>query len=199
MNDTYLTIYGLSTGVYKEKGSKFLSFALPINSADEAKELIKKYKKEYQDANHVCFAYKIGCENAEWKTNDDGEPSGTAGKPILGQINSFKLTNIIVLVIRYFGGILLGAGGLVAAYKNAAADALNNAEIVEKLVENTLILQFDYVLINNVMRTVKDFDANILTQNYDNNKCLLTVSVRKANYLHLKKNLEEIYGVSIND
>ena len=197
MNDTYLTIDTLSTGIYKAKGSKFLSFAVPVNSIDEAKELIKIYKKEYADATHVCSAYKVGYENAEWKVNDDGEPSGTAGKPILGQINSFQLTNVIILVIRYFGGILLGAGGLIVAYKNAAAEALNNAEIVEKIVENTLTLQFDYALINEAMRVVKDIDANVLNQNYNYSKCILTVSIRKSKYDLLKQKFEEIYGVEI--
>ena len=197
MNDTYLTIDTLSTGIYKAKGSKFLSFAVPINSVDEAKELIKTYKKEYADATHVCSAYKVGYENAEWKVNDDGEPSGTAGKPILGQINSFQLTNVIILVIRYFGGILLGAGGLIVAYKNAAAEALNNAEIVEKTVENTLTLQFDYALINEAMRVVKDIDANVLNQSYNYSKCILTVSIRKSKYDFLKQKIEEIYGVEV--
>ena len=197
MNDTYLTIDTLSTGIYKAKGSKFLSFAVPINSVDEAKELIKIYKKEYADATHVCSAYKVGYENAEWKVNDDGEPSGTAGKPIFGQINSFQLTNVIILVIRYFGGILLGAGGLIVAYKNAAAEALNNAEIVEKIVEDTLTLQFDYALINEAMRVVKDVDANVLNQNYNYSKCILTVSIRISKYDLLKQKFEEIYGVEI--
>ena len=197
MNDTYLTIDTLSTGIYKAKGSKFLSFAVPINSVDKAKELIKIYKKEYADATHVCSAYKVGYENAEWKVNDDGEPSGTAGKPILGQINSFQLTNVIILVVRYFGGILLGASGLIVAYKNAAAEALNNAEIVEKIVENTLTLQFDYALINEAMRVVKDIDANVLNQNYNYSKCILTVSIRKSKYDLLKQKFEEIYGVEI--
>jgi Uncharacterized conserved protein len=197
MNDTYLTIDTLSTGIYKAKGSKFLSFAVPINSVDEAKELIKIYKKEYADATHVCSAYKVGYENAEWKVNDDGEPSGTAGKPIFGQINSFQLTNVIILVIRYFGGILLGAGGLIVAYKNAAAEALNNAEIVEKIVEDTLTLQFDYALINEAMRVVKDVDANVLNQNYNYSKCILTVSIRKSKYDFLKQKIEEIYGVEV--
>ncbi|MDR0810764.1 MAG: YigZ family protein, partial [Paludibacter sp.] len=159
--------------------------------------IIKNYKKEYHDARHVCSAYKTGGENGEWKANDDGEPSGTAGKPILGQINSFELTNVIVLVVRYFGGILLGTGGLATAYKAAAADALTNAEIVEKFVTETFTLQYDYALTNDVMHLIKELNANILQQDYNDGKCMLTASVRKDNYSILKEKVKNIWGVEL--
>ena len=198
MSDTYKTITSPSEGTYKEKGSKFLSFAIPVYTVEEVKELIKNYKKEYYDARHVCYAYILGAERKDWRANDDGEPSGTAGRPILGQINSHELTNILVVVVRYFGGILLGTGGLTTAYKEAAADALNQAEIVEKTVDETISINFDYVLMNDVMRVIKDTNAHILNQGYENN-CSLKLSIRKKDVDLLKIKLEKIDGLLIEN
>jgi len=196
MFNSYKTINTYSAGIYKEKGSKFLSFAIPVSNVDEIKEIVKTYRKEYYDARHVCYAYMIGVEHTNWRSNDDGEPSGTAGRPILGQINSRELTNILVIVVRYFGGILLGTGGLVIAYKEAASDALNQAEIIEKTVEETLTINFDYVLMNDVMRVIKDLNAIIDSQNYDND-CIMNLSIKKQDYELLKSKLNKIMGVGI--
>jgi uncharacterized YigZ family protein len=196
MLDTYKTIIAPTEGIYKEKGSKFLSFAIPVNNSDEVKELVKNYRKEYYDSRHVCYAYMLGAERKEWRANDDGEPSGTAGRPILGQINSRELTNILVVVVRYFGGILLGTGGLVVAYKEAVADALNHAEIIEKTVDETISINFDYVLMNDVMRVIKDTNAHILLQTFDNH-CTMQLFIRKQDAAILSSKLEKIIGVVI--
>ena len=196
MFDTYKTIIAPTEGIYKEKGSKFLSFAIPVNNSDEVKELVKNYRKEYYDSRHVCYAYMLGAERKEWRANDDGEPSGTAGRPILGQINSRELTNILVVVVRYFGGILLGTGGLVVAYKEAVADALNQAEIIEKTVDETISINFDYVFMNDVMRAIKDSNAQILHQTFDNH-CTMQLSIRKQDAAILSSKLEKIIGVVI--
>ena len=194
MSDTYKTISISTEGTYKEKGSKFLAFAFPVNTADEVKELIKTFKKDYYDARHVCYAYMLGVDRKEWRANDDGEPSGTAGRPIMGQINSRKLTNILVVVVRYFGGILLGTGGLTLAYKEATADALNLAEIIEKTVDCKFSIYFDYLQMNDVMRIVKDTNAQILDQSYDND-CSMILSIRKQEEEFLKGKLVKIEGL----
>lgn len=178
MSDTYKTISKISSGIYKEKGSRFISFAIPVTSVDEAKDIIKNYRKEYYDARHVCFAYTIGYEREEFRSNDDGEPSGTAGRPILGQINSFELTNILIIVIRYFGGILLGTGGLITAYKEAAFEALQQAEIVEKTIDITVDFLFDYLALNDVMKIIKTFPVDIIKQNFDS-CCEMRIAVPK--------------------
>lgn len=196
MSDIYKTISTDTQGIYKEKGSKFLSFALPVSNVDEVKELVKNYKKEYHDARHVCFAYMLGAERKDWRANDDGEPSGTAGRPIIGQINSHELTNVLVIVVRYFGGILLGTGGLTTAYKEATADALNQAEIVEKTVDVTISIHFDYILMNDVMRIIKDNNAQILHQSFDN-LCVMQLCIRKQDAELLIGKLEKIQTLSI--
>ena len=196
MSDTYKTISLSTEGIYKEKGSKFLSFAISVNSSEEVKELIKTFKKEYYDARHVCYAYMLGAERKEWRANDDGEPSGTAGRPILGQINSRELTNILVIVVRYFGGILLGTGGLTTAYKEATSDALNQAEIIEKTVEEILAVNFEYILMNDVMHVIKDTNAQILHQTFDN-QCSMVLSIRKQEFSLLKDKMEKINGLVI--
>lgn len=198
MFDTYKTISTPTDGIYKEKGSKFLAFAIPVNTVDEVKEIVKNYRKEYYDARHVCYAYMLGAERKNFRANDDGEPSGTAGKPILGQINSFELTNVLVIVVRYFGGILLGTGGLVVAYKEATVDALKKAEIIEKTVDTIISINFDYVLMNEVMRVIKDTNVQILSQGYENN-CNLKLSVRLKEVELLKSKLEKIVGLSIEN
>lgn len=175
--DTYKTIVGPSEGLYKDKGSKFLAFAAPVQTAEEAMAFVEKIRKEYHDARHVCYAFMLGYERNTFRANDDGEPSGTAGKPILGQINSANLTNIVVAVVRYFGGILLGTSGLIVAYKTAAAEAINAAETIEKLVEQPIMFTYGYESMNQVMRIVKDFSLNIIKHEQDFN-CRLTVMCR---------------------
>ena len=177
---SYKTISSSSEGIYKEKGSKFLSFAIPVNSADEVKDILKNFRNKYYDARHICYAFMLGNEQAEFRTSDDGEPSGTAGKPILGQINSRELTNVLVIVVRYFGGILLGTGGLVVAYKAAAADALNQAEIIEKSIEEIIHIRFDYLQMNGIMKIIKDSGAKIHSQKFDN-ECFISISINKLN------------------
>lgn len=167
MIENFKTIKALSEGIYKEKGSKFLSFALPVTSVDEIKNLLDEYKKKYFDARHVCYAYVTGVEKSVFRSSDDGEPSGTAGRPIMGQIHSRDLTNVLVIVVRYFGGVLLGTGGLVTAYKEAAANALNEAEIVEKQVTLMYNLHFPYIQMNNVMKIIKDLDLKIYHQHFE--------------------------------
>ncbi len=198
MSDIYKTILASTEGIYKEKGSKFLSFAIPVHDVNDIKELVKNYRKQYYDARHVCYAYMIGTEHKEWRANDDGEPSGTAGRPIIGQINSRELTNILVIVVRYFGGVLLGTSGLITAYKEAAADALNQAAIIEKTIDAAVSVHFEYVLMNDVMRIVKDTNAQIVAQSFDNH-CLMTLTIRKQDELLLRTKLEKIAGVAIQN
>lgn len=178
--------------------SKFLAFAEPCRTVDEAKEIVTLYKKEYFDARHVCWAYMIGPDRLTFRSNDDGEPSGTAGKPILGQINSFNLTNICVIVVRYFGGIKLGTSGLIEAYRTAAAEALNAAQIEEKILEEELTVHFEYPLMGDAMRVVKEENANVIKQDF-NEDCLLTVSLRKAAMPKMRARFEGIYGIDIID
>jgi uncharacterized YigZ family protein len=194
MADTYKTITAKSEGLYKEKGSKFLSFAHPVASVDDVKEIVKDYQKRFFDARHVCYAYMIGSERTEFRANDDGEPSGTAGRPILGQINSRELTNVLVVVIRYFGGILLGTGGLITAYKEATIEALNQANVVEKTIDVQYDIAFDYLLMNDVMRIVKDTNAQIVSQAYEN-ECLMILSIRKQEAEILRSKLDKLYGL----
>ena len=196
MSDTYKTIIAPTEGIYKEKGSKFLSFAIPVSSADEVKEIVKNYRKEYYDSRHVCYAYMLGAERKEFRANDAGEPSGTAGRPILGQINSRELTNILVIVVRYFGGILLGTGGLVVAYKEATTDALDQAEVIEKTVDESISILFDYVLMNEVMRIIKDTNAQITSQSFEN-QCEMQLSIRKQDAGLLSAKLAKIFGLQI--
>lgn len=180
MADSYLTIAAKAEGIYKEKGSKFLAFAHPVESLDEVKELLEQYKKDFYDARHVCYAYMLGPDHEEFRANDDGEPSGTAGRPILGQINSNNLTNILVVVVRYFGGILLGTGGLIVAYKEATADAIQNAQIVERDVLHAHHLRFSYEEMNNVMKSLKGLDAQIIAQGYEDGWCTIDCNIRGA-------------------
>lgn len=180
MSDNYKTITEKAEGVYKEKGSKFISFAIPVTTANDVKIIIDNYKKEFYDARHVCYAYMLGSERNNYRSNDDGEPSGTAGRPILGQINSKELTNILVVVIRYFGGILLGTGGLTTAYKEATLDAINNATIIEKTVDLAFNITFDYVQMNDIMHVIKLFNPQIRKQSFDN-ECYMQLVIQKQN------------------
>lgn len=175
--DTYKSIASPSEGLYKDRGSRFLSFAYPCDDPERAKELVSQLKKEYHDARHHCFAYRIGLNGDIWRSSDDGEPSGTAGRQILGQIDSACLSDILVVVVRYFGGIKLGVPGLIAAYKGAAADALEAASIIEKVASKTFTLHFDYLEMNSIMRIVKDLSLEVLSQEFSQ-ECLLKVRVR---------------------
>ena len=194
--DTYLTIAAPSEGLYKEKMSKFLAFAEPCCTSEQAKEIVTRYKKEYFDARHVCWAYMLGAERTDFRSNDDGEPSGTAGKPILGQINSFNLTDLCVIVVRYFGGIKLGTSGLIEAYRTAAQEALNTATIEEKIIEETITVHFQYPLMGDVMRIVKEENATVLSQDFVED-CRLTLSLRKNQMPRMRSRFENTFGVSI--
>lgn len=191
MTDTYLTISATSEGYYTEKRSKFYAFAHHVETVDEVKEIVAMYRKKYYDARHVCWAYMLGHERIEFRANDDGEPSSTAGKPILGQINSAELTNILVVVIRYYGGVNLGTGGLIVAYRTAAADAIANANIEERLIEEEIVYNYPYVMMNDVMRIVKDLQPRIVSQTFDNT-CEIKLSIRKSEAPRLRSMLEKL-------
>lgn len=198
MEDTFRTITGTTKATYTEKRSKFIAYAIPVVSPEEAKTEIDKLRKEYYDARHVCWAYMLGSERKEFRSNDDGEPSGTAGKPILGQINSNELTNILVAVIRYFGGIKLGTSGLIIAYREAAAEAIGEAEIIEKTVDCRISFSFEYPFMNDVMKIVKDLEPTILNQSYDMD-CIMTLEIRKGLFDELKNRLEKVESLQFTD
>lgn len=195
LSDTFLTISAPSEGVYKEKGSKFLAFAYPVSDESEVRELLLALKKKYYDARHHCFAYRIGAAGESWRAADDGEPSGTGGKPILGQLLSHKLTNAAIFVVRYFGGIKLGTPGLINAYRSAAADAIAAAEIIESEVRTTLVLQYSYTAMNAVMKIVKDMQAEIAEQRFDS-ECRLKLSIRAGKSQELQSRLSEVDGLT---
>lgn len=178
-DDTYLTITDVSQGLYKEKGSKFISLAHPIRSENEAKDLLNHYKNKHNKARHHCYAYKIGVHHVHYRLNDDGEPTGSAGKPIYGQILSHNLTNILVLVIRYFGGTLLGTGGLITAYKNAAFDALNNAHIAKQTLNTIYAIHYPYEDTNEITRLIKQFDGQTLESNFTS-VCEQKIAIRQS-------------------
>ncbi len=191
MEDVFKTITKESKAIYTEKRSKFIAYAIPVQSAEEAKIGVDKLRKEYYDARHVCWAYMLGAARDEFRSNDDGEPSGTAGKPILGQINSNELTNILIAVVRYFGGIKLGTSGLIVAYKEAAAEVISEAEVIEKTVDCQLSFGFEYPFMNDVMKIVKDLEPTILNQTYDMD-CLMTLEIRKGKFEELKNRLGKV-------
>lgn len=196
MADTYLTLARPSEAIFREKMSKFLAFAHPASTVEEAKAVIAQYQKKYFDARHVCWAYMLGFERTDFQSNDNGEPSGTAGKPILGQINSFGLTDTVIVVVRYFGGIKLGTSGLIAAYREAARLALEEAEIVERKVMKQISFTFPYLSMNDVMRLVKQSNLEILSQQFDN-ACAMTLAVRADDYDTVTTRLRDIDGVSL--
>lgn len=191
MEDVYKTITEISKAIYTEKRSKFIAYAIPVQSVEEAKAELEKLRKEYYDARHVCWAYMLGADRIEFRSNDDGEPSGTAGKPILGQINSNELTDIFVAVVRYFGGIKLGTSGLIVAYREAAAAAISNSIIIEKTVDCQISFGFEYPFMNDVMKIVKDLEPTIIDQSYDLD-CLMTLEIRKARFEELKNRLDKV-------
>lgn len=196
--DTFYTLDAPAEGIYKEKMSKFLAFAVPVTSAVEAKEVVARYQKEYFDARHVCWAYMIGAARSEFLSNDNGEPSGTAGKPILGQINSFNLTNIVIIVVRYFGGIKLGTSGLIVAYREAAREAINAGNIIECHEMAEVSFTFPYLSMNEVMRVVKDTGVKIVEQVFDNS-CAMVLSIRADHLENLASRLGDIDGVTFKD
>lgn len=196
MADTYRTIVSPSEAVFKEKMSKFLAFAHPVTSASEAKSVVASYQKKYFDARHVCWAYMVGAARTEFQSNDNGEPSGTAGKPILGQINSFELTDVVIVVVRYFGGIKLGTSGLIAAYREAARLALNDATIEERHVMSEIRFTFPYLAMNDVMKLTKIPGIKIVGQEFDNT-CTMTVAIRLDDAATLKEKLSDIDGVCL--
>lgn len=189
--DTYKTIEGISESIFTEKRSKFIAIALPVRTLGEIKTYLEEYQKKYYDARHVCYAYMLGAERKDFRANDNGEPSGTAGRPILGQINSFGLTYILVIVVRYFGGIKLGTSGLIVAYKTAAAQALEEAVIIEKTVDYDVAFAFEYPFMNDVMRIVKEEEPEILEQSYDMD-CLMKLRIRKSSMPKLRARLEKV-------
>ena len=196
MDDSYKTIEKISEGYITERKSKFISYVIPVKTEDEVMTILEEYRKEYHNARHVCWAYMLGPMREDFRANDDGEPSGTAGRPILGQINSFELTDVLIIVVRYFGGTLLGTGGLIRAYKEAAEAAIENAEIVEKTIDDTFVLHFEYPLLNDVMRVLHQFEESVWTQNFTET-CEMEVTIRQSQSKHLSKTLAAIYGVTV--
>lgn len=198
MEDVYKTITGVSEGLYKEKGSRFIALAYPVDNEEEIKAIIAGLKEKYYDARHHCYAWRLGADKTAFRANDDGEPSSTAGKPILGQIQSYDLTNILIVVIRYFGGIKLGVSGLIGAYREAAADALQNATIIEKTVDEHLHIRFDYLVMNDVMKIIKDEAPNVLDRHFEA-ECEMWLSIRQKNMPSLRARLEQVESLSFPD
>ena len=191
MTDEYKTISATSEGYYTEKRSKFLAFAHHVDTVDQVKDIIAGYRKKYYDARHVCYAYMLGPERQDFRANDDGEPSSTAGKPILGQINSNELTDILIVVVRYYGGVNLGTSGLIVAYREAAADAIAHATVETRQVEELVKYSFSYPQMNDVMRIVKDMNPRIISQTYDNT-CEIVLSIRKSEAQTLRHRLSKL-------
>ena len=190
--DEFLTITdSIGEGYYTEKRSKFLAFAHHVSSVDQVREIVAQYRAKYYDARHVCYAYMLGAEYKEFRANDDGEPSSTAGKPILGQINSRNLTDVLVIVVRYYGGVNLGTGGLIVAYRTAASDALDHCQVVSQQVEETITYEYPYIMMNDVMRIVKELSPRIVSQAFDNT-CSITLSIRKSEVENLRSRLQKL-------
>ena len=198
MEDTYKTITEPAEGIYTEKRSKFIAIALPVRTHEEIKAHLEVYQKKYYDARHVCYAYMLGHERKDFRANDNGEPSCTAGKPILGQINSNELTDILIIVVRYFGGIKLGTSGLMVAYKAAAAEAIVSATIVEKTVDDEVTVLFEYPFMNDIMRIVKEEEPEIIQQSYDMD-CSMTLRIRRSMMPRLMARLEKVETARIID
>jgi len=194
-SDEYKTLKAISEGLYKEKGSRFIALAIPVSTLDEVKTQLERIRKEYYDARHHCYAYRIGEDPGEVRYNDDGEPSGTAGKPIFGQIQSYNLTNILIVVVRYFGGIKLGTGGLMQAYKTSSRDAVENGIIINKVWTTSLKITFEYQKMNDAMRVIKEENLKIIRQE-TTEKCVITLEIRKGNLEGIKNKLKSF---EIND
>lgn len=190
--DEFLTITDTpAEGFYSEKRSKFLAFAFHVTSEEEVKQYVAEFRKKYYDARHVCWAYMLGADRTDFRANDDGEPSSTAGKPILGQINKNELTDILIIVVRYYGGVNLGTSGLIVAYRTAAAEAIVNAEIVSQFVEEEVVFDFPYIMMNDVMKIIKDMSPRIISQTYDNT-CEMKLSIRKSEAPMLKAKFDKL-------
>ena len=190
--DEFLTITDTpAEGFYSEKRSKFLAFAFHVSSEEEVKQYVAEFRKKYYDARHVCWAYMLGADRTDFRANDDGEPSSTAGKPILGQINKNELTDILIIVVRYYGGVNLGTSGLIVAYRTAAAEAIANAEIVSQFVEEEVVFDFPYIMMNDVMKIIKDMSPRIISQTYDNT-CEMKLSIRKSEAPMLKAKFDKL-------
>lgn len=190
--DEFLTITDTpAEGFYSEKRSKFLAFAFHVTSEEDVKQYVAEFRKKYYDARHVCWAYMLGADRTDFRANDDGEPSSTAGKPILGQINKNELTDILIIVVRYYGGVNLGTSGLIVAYRTAAAEAIANAEIVSQFVEEEVVFDFPYIMMNDVMKIIKDMSPRIISQTYDNT-CEMKLSIRKSEAPMLKAKFDKL-------
>lgn len=190
--DEFLTITDTpAEGFYSEKRSKFLAFAFHVTSEEEVKQYVAEFRKKYYDARHVCWAYMLGADRTDFRANDDGEPSSTAGKPILGQINKNELTDILIIVVRYYGGVNLGTSGLIVAYRTAAAEAIANAEIVSQFVEEEVVFDFPYIMMNDVMKIIKDMSPRIISQTYENT-CEMKLSIRKSEASMLKAKFDKL-------
>lgn len=195
-NDTYTTINNLAEGIFRDKGSKFMAFAYPINGEEEVKPIIANLKAEHPKARHFCYAYRLTPDRSIFRINDDGEPSGTAGRPILNTLLSKDLTNILIVVVRYFGGTLLGVPGLINAYKMASIEALNTAEVIIKTINDIYEIDFDYLQMNDVMKLLKEENLQVLAQNFDIN-CKLKFEIRKAQLNQVLSKFDKIEGVKL--
>ena len=194
-NDTYKTLAeATEEQLFKEKNSKFLGYAFPITSEDEVKPILLGLRKEHPNAVHFCYAYQVGVEQFSYRANDDGEPSGSAGTPIYGQIQSFEITNVLLVIVRYFGGVKLGVGGLISAYKTTAQQTLESATIIEKTIDVTYVARFDYAQLNKVMRVIKEKNLAILTQKMDM-QCEIELSTRKSAEANLLAAFENLYEI----
>ncbi len=196
--DTYRTIEKILEGYITEQRSKFIAYAIPVKTAEDVKLLIENYRKQHYDARHVCWAYMLGFEREIFRVNDDGEPSSTAGKPILGVINSNELTDILIIVVRYFGGVKLGTSGLITAYRAAAQDAIANAEIITKTVDEEITITFEYPFLNGIMRVIKEENPTILSQSFDMN-CIMSLRIRKSEMEKLKSRLLKVETTRLLD
>ncbi|WP_324069892.1 MAG: YigZ family protein [Flavobacterium sp.] len=198
-NDTYKTISSASEEVlYKEKNSKFFGYAFPVSNEEEIKEHLDRLRKEHFSARHWCYAYQIGTEKIQYRANDDGEPNNSAGMPIYGQIQSFEVTNVMVVVVRYFGGVKLGVGGLISAYKTAAQMTLENSEIVEQTINKFFTISFEYVHLNKVMRIIKEKNLQIVSQKMEMD-CEIQISIRKKNVQNLLDTFENLYEIKLTE
>lgn len=196
MEDSYKTISAVAEGLYTEKRSKFIAIAIPVRTVADVRSQLETYQKKYYDARHLCYAYMLGPERTDFRANDNGEPSGTAGKPILGQINSNGLTDILVIVVRYFGGIKLGTSGLIVAYRTAAAEAIAAATVVERTVDEEIDIMFEYPFMNDVMRIVKEEEPAIVGQGYDTD-CTMRLRIRRSLMPRLRDRLEKVGSLRI--
>ncbi|QZE15997.1 YigZ family protein [Halosquirtibacter laminarini] len=198
LKDTYKTIEGTAEGLFKDKGSKFIAYAYPIYDQSEVKPIIDVLKKEHYSARHHCYAYRLGVEGDEFRANDDGEPSGSAGKPILGQLLSNELSNVLVVVVRYFGGTLLGVPGLINAYKKSTLDVIDNAQVIEKIVEDLIQVTFDYLVMNDVMKVIKDESLKQISSEYDL-MCSIVLPIRKTKTNSIVSRFKKIDSVTVEN